>query len=218
MKIVLLGSPGVGKGTYASMIKEKYDLAHISTGDLFREAIKKSTDLGKKAKEYIDRGNLVPDELTIELLKKRLEQKDAKNFLLDGFPRTINQAEALEKITKIDLVLNFYASEKVILQRLGGRRICKKCGAIFHLKNRIPKKLGICDECDGELYQRADEMPDIIRERLEIYRKKTRPLEDYYRKKGLLKEIKADEDMNSFNFKTEILDKIEAVLDGVKNK
>ncbi len=217
MKIVLLGSPGVGKGTYASMIKEKYSLVHISTGDLFREEMRKETPLGKKAKEYINKGNLVPDDLTIEILKKRLQEKDAENFLLDGFPRNIAQAEALEKITKIDLVINFYASENVILQRLGGRRICKKCGAIFHLVNRIPKKSGICDECGGELYQRADEMPEVIKDRLNVYREKTKPLEEYYKKKGILREIKADEDMNSPNFKTEILDKIEATLDQVKN-
>lgn len=123
MKIVLLGSPGVGKGTYASMIRDKYHLAHISTGDLFREAVAKGTELGKKAKEYMDKGALVPDELTLEILKERLEQKDAKNFLLDGFPRTIEQAKALDKLTKIEVVINFFASEKVILNRLGGRRI-----------------------------------------------------------------------------------------------
>ena len=218
MKIILLGSPGVGKGTYASMIKDKYHLVHISTGDLFREEMKKGSEVGKKAKEYIDKGELVPDELTLSLLKKRLEQKDAKNFLLDGFPRTISQAQELEKITKIDLVINFYASDKVILQRLGGRRICKKCGAIFHLVNKIPKKPGICDECGGELYQRPDEMPEVIKDRLNIYHKKTKPLEDFYRKKGLLKEIKAEVDMNAPNFKEEILDKIEATLDQVKDK
>ncbi len=215
MKIVLLGSPGVGKGTYASMIKEKYHLAHISTGDLFREAVKKGTELGKKAKSYMDKGELVPDELTMEILKTRLKQKDAKNFLLDGFPRTISQAEALEKITKIDLVVNFYASEKVIMQRLTNRRICRKCGAIFNLVNKKPKKPGICDQCGGELYQRSDEIPEIIKERLKVYFEKTKPLEDYYKKKGLLKEIKADEDMNSPNFKVEILDKIDGALGGL---
>jgi adenylate kinase len=216
MKIVLLGSPGVGKGTYASMIRDKYHLAHISTGDLFREAVAKGTELGKKAKEYMDKGALVPDELTLEILKERLEQKDAKNFLLDGFPRTIEQAKALDKLTKIEVVINFFASEKVILNRLGGRRICKKCGAIFHIKNRIPKKPGICDECQGELYQRQDEMPEVIKDRLKVYREKTKPLEDYYKKKGLLREIKAEVDMNAPNFKEEILDKIEEVLDKLK--
>jgi adenylate kinase len=216
MKIVLLGSPGVGKGTYASMIRDKYHLAHISTGDLFREAVKNKTDLGKKAKEFMDKGELVPDELTLEILKSRLKQKDAKDFLLDGFPRTIKQAEALEKITKIDLVLNFYASEKVILQRLTNRRICKKCGSIFNLVNKKPLKPGICDFCGGELYQRADEKPEIIKDRLKVYAEKTRPLEDYYKKKGLLREINADVDMNAPDFKEKVLDKIEAALDSVK--
>lgn len=235
MKIILLGSPGVGKGTYASMIKDKYHLTHISTGDLFREAVAKGTELGKKAKEYMDRGDLVPDELTLEILKKRLERKDAENFLLDGFPRTINQAEALEKmlgnlkisgmqkkssfssITKIDLVLNFYASDKVILQRLSTRIICRKCGAIFNLINKKPKKPGICDLCQGELYQRADETPEVIKDRLKVYREKTRPLEEYYKKKNLLKEICADTDMNAPTFKEDVLDKIEETLNSVEN-
>ena len=163
----------------------------------------------------MDKGELVPDESTMEILKTRLKQKDAKNFLLDGFPRTISQAEALEKITKIDLVVNFYASEKVIMQRLTNRRICRKCGAIFNLVNKKPKKPGICDQCGGELYQRSDEIPEIIKERLKVYFEKTKPLEDYYKKKGLLKEIKADEDMNSPNFKVEILDKIDGALGGL---
>ena len=218
MKIVLLGSPGVGKGTYASMIKDKYHLAHISTGDLFREAVKNSTDIGKKAKSYMDKGELVPDSLTIEILKSRVEKKDAKNFLLDGFPRTINQAEALEKITKIDLVVNFYASEKVIMQRLTNRRICRKCGAIFNLISIIPKKQGICDICGGELYQREDEMPAVIKDRLKVYKEKTKPLEEYYQKKGILREINADPDLNEPDFKEKVLDKIEATLDQVKNK
>ncbi len=217
MKIVLLGSPGVGKGTYASMIRDKYHLAHVSTGDLFREAVANKTPLGMKAKGYMDRGELVPDELTLEILKKRLKEKDAKNFLLDGFPRTIEQAKALDKITKIDLVVNFFASEKVILQRLTNRIICKKCGAIFNVKTMKPKVEGKCDHCDNELIQREDEKPAVIKDRLRIYFEKTRPLEEYYRKKGLLREIKAEVDMNAPNFKVEILDKIEATLDAVKN-
>ena len=218
MKIVLLGSPGVGKGTCTSMIKDKYHLVHVSTGDLFREAVAKGTDLGKKAKSFMDKGELVSDELTIEILKTRLKQKDAKNFILDGFPRTISQAEALEKITKIDLVVNFYASEKVILQRLTNRVICRKCGAIFNLLKVKPKKPGICDKCQGELYQRADEKPNVIQDRLKIYFEKTRPLEDYYKKKGILREINADPDLNDPDFKEKVLDKIEATLDQVKNK
>jgi adenylate kinase len=217
MRIVLLGSPGVGKGTYTSMIKEKYNLTHISTGDLFREAMKNKTPLGEKVKKYMDSGNLVPDEITINVLKERLQKKDAKNFILDGFPRNIAQAEALEKITKIDLVVNFYASEKVILHRLTGRRICKKCGAIFHIMTRKPKKPGICDICGGELYQRSDEMPEVIKDRLKVYKEKTKPLEDYYQKKGLLREINADTDLNAPDFKEKVLNKIEATLDEFKD-
>jgi adenylate kinase len=217
MKIVFLGSPGVGKGTYISLVKERYNLVHISTGDLFREAIKKGTDLGKKAREYIDKGQLVPDELTVQILKTRLLEKDCKKgFILDGFPRTIAQAEALEKINKIDLVLNFYASERVILHRLTGRRICKKCAAIFHLITKKPKKAGICDLCGGELYQRSDEFPDVIKQRLKTYFEKTRPLENYYKKKHLLKEIKAETDINEPDFKEKVLDKIVDAIDSVK--
>jgi adenylate kinase len=217
MKIILLGSPGVGKGTYASFIKEKYKLVHISTGDLFREAIKQETALGKKAKTYIDQGNLVPDELTVQILKERIEKPDCKEgFMLDGFPRTIPQAEALDKITKIDLAINFFASEKVILHRLGGRRICRKCGAIFHLASKKPKKEGVCDVCGGELYQRSDEMPEIVKERLKTYFEKTKPLEDYYKKKGILRDIKADAYIGEPDFKETILDKIDEAIDEMK--
>ncbi len=235
MKIILLGSPGVGKGTYASFIKEKYKIPHISTGDLFREAMKNETELGKKAKEYYDAGKLVPDDLTIQILGERIKRPDCeKGFMLDGFPRTIAQAEALEKmlgnmeisgmpktdkfssIAKIDVAINFYASDKVIMQRLGGRRICKNCGSIFHLVNRIPKKPGICDECGGELYQRADEVPEIIKKRLNTYHEQTKPLEDYYKNKGILKEIRAETDMNAPTFKEDILDKIDEALDQFK--
>lgn len=217
MKIVFLGSPGVGKGTYISLVKEKYGLPHISTGDLFREAVKKGTELGIKAKEYMDKGALVPDDLTLEILKQRLKRGDCENgFILDGFPRTLQQTDALEKITKIDLVLNFYASEKVILHRLGGRRICKNCGAIFHLITKKPKKTGICDLCGGEVYQRSDEMPEVIKQRLKTYFEKTRPLEEYYKKKGILKEIRAETDINEPDFKEKVLDKIVEAIDSVK--
>lgn len=217
MRIVISGPPGVGKGTYASYIKKKYKITYISIGDLFREAVAKNNELGKKVKKYINKGVLVPDNLTIDILKQRLAREDCKkDFLLDGFPRNLKQAKELEKITKIDLVLNFYASESVILQRLSGRRICKKCGAIFHMINRIPKKIGICDECQGELYQRSDEMPRVIKRRLAVYYKQTKPLENYYRKKGILKEIKADTDMNELNFKKDILDRIDEAIKSVK--
>jgi len=193
MNIILLGSPGVGKGTYATLLAKKYKIPHISTGDIFREAVKEKSELGIKVKEFLDRGELVPDDITILVIKERLKKNDANvGFLLDGFPRTITQAEALENFKKIDKVLNFVAPEKTIMDRLSGRRICKKCGAIYHLINIKPKVEGICDKCSGELYQRSDEKPNVIKKRLKEYNKKTKPLIDYYKKKGLLANINAN--------------------------
>ncbi|MDH5733105.1 MAG: adenylate kinase [Candidatus Bathyarchaeota archaeon] len=193
MNIVLLGSPGVGKGTYADILSKKYDILKISSGDLFHKAIRDQTELGKKVKGYVSSGRLVPDEIVIKLVKERLEKDDCKNgFFLDGFPRTINQAEALDKFKKIDKVLNFVASEAEIISRLGGRRTCKKCGAIFHVRNKPPRIDGICDYCGGELYQRTDETPETIKNRLRVYHGKTKPLIDYYRNKGLLADIDAN--------------------------
>lgn len=193
MNVVLLGAPGVGKGTYAKLLSERYKIPHISTGDLLREEIKNKTELGKKAKSFYDAGKLVPDELVVELLKKRISQKDAKKgFLLDGFPRSIAQAEILEKKIKVDKVLSFEASNATILNRLGGRRTCRKCSAIFHVKNIPPKKKGICDRCGGELYQRDDEKPETIKVRLETYKRQTEPLINYYKKKGLLVKVDAN--------------------------
>jgi len=193
MNIVILGSPGVGKGTYAKILSEKYKIPRISSGDLFREAIRNETELGRKIKEYVSRGDLVPDEITIKLVKERLRKDDCKNgFFLDGFPRTIAQAQALEKFKKIDKVLNFVASDEIILTRLGGRRTCTQCGAIYHIKEIPPKLNGICDLCGGKLYQRPDETPEAIKNRLRVYRKKTKPVIDYFRRKGLLADINAD--------------------------
>jgi len=202
VNIVLLGPPGVGKGTYADILSKRYNIPHISTGQLFRDAIKNKTELGKKVDEYVNRGDLVPDEIVIQIVRERLEKDDCKNgFLLDGFPRTIPQAEALEKFKKTNKVLNFVASEGVILERLGGRRTCRKCGAIFHVKNVPPKVSGICDYCGGELYQREDEKPEAVKIRMAEYSKKTKPLIDYYSKKGLLANIDA-------NYPIEEVDKI----------
>ena len=190
MKIVMLGPPGAGKGTYASRLTLKLGIPHISTGDMVREEIKKQTDLGRKIREYSDRGALVPDEIIIKLLAERLKKPDcAKGFILDGFPRTINQAEALEKIAKIDLVINLNVPDDVIITRLSNRLICSKCGAIYNLLTLKPKKEGICDECGGKLYQREDDRPEVIKERLNVYRKQTEPLIEYYSKKGLLRNI-----------------------------
>lgn len=193
MNIVLLGSPGVGKGTYADILSKKYRVPKISSGNLFHKAIRDQTELGKKVQDYVSSGGLVPDEIVIKLVKERLGKDDCKDgFFLDGFPRTINQAEALDKFKKIDKVLNFFASEGEIISRLSGRRTCKKCGAIFHIRNKPPKKDGICDYCGGELYQRTDETPETIKNRLRVYHEKTKPLIDFYRKKVLLADIDAN--------------------------
>ncbi len=193
MNIILLGPPGIGKGTIAKMISAKYRLPHISTGDLFRENIAKKTKLGDEAKKYMDAGKLVPDNLVIDMLADRLEKTDCKNgFILDGFPRTILQAKALDKIAKIDVVINFEASEKTTIKRLGGRRTCSKCGHIYHLENMPPKKDGICDKCGGRLYLRDDDKPEVIKQRLKTYNELTAPLIAYYSGKGLLKEINAE--------------------------
>jgi len=193
MNIVLLGSPGVGKGTYADILSKKYKIPKISSGNLFHKAIRNQTELGKKVQGYVSSGGLVPDEIVIELVKERLEKDDCKDgFFLDGFPRTINQAEALDKFMKIDKVLNFFAFEAEIISRLSGRRTCKKCGAIFHIRNKPPKMDGVCDYCGGELYQRTDETPETIKNRLRVYHEKTKPLISYYRRKGLLADIDAN--------------------------
>ncbi|MCK4521845.1 MAG: adenylate kinase [Nanoarchaeota archaeon] len=199
MNIIFLGAPGVGKGTYTSRVKEKYSIPHISTGDIFRGNIKNNTLLGKEAKGYMDKGQLVPDEVTINMVKDRLSQDDVKDgYILDGFPRTIAQAEALKEFSKVDIAVNFAARDDVIIQRLSGRRICRKCGAIFHVKNIPPKTEGVCDKCGGEIYQRDDDKPEAIKKRLEVYKKQTSPLIDYYKEGGNLIVVDANsEDIDS---------------------
>ncbi len=189
MKIVLLGAPGAGKGTYARLLSEKYKIPHISTGDLLRDAIKRKTDIGIKAKPFMDKGRLVPDELVLEPLKKRIEQA-SEGFLLDGYPRNEHQADTLGELVKIDKVILFETSPEVAMERIGGRRTCMKCAAVFHVRNMPPTKEGICDRCGGRLYQRPDETPTAIKIRLEIYKKETAPLVEYYQQRGLL--IRAD--------------------------
>ena len=192
MNIVILGPPGVGKGTYAGFLSKKYNIPKISVGDLFRRAIKDETELGKKIKDYVSSGDLVPDEIVIELVKNRLQGDDCKGgFLLDGYPRTVPQAEAMGKFKKIDAALNFVAPDEVIMSRIGGRRTCSKCGAIYHVKNVPPKVEGICDRCGRRLIQRSDEKPQVIKNRLVVYREKTKPVVDYLRKQGLLVDIDA---------------------------
>lgn len=207
MRIVLLGPPGIGKGSYAKELSKRLDIPHISTGDIFREEIKKETELGKKVKEYVEKGELVPDEIVIEVVRNRLSQPDCqKGFILDGFPRTLNQAKALDEITKIDIVFNFEAPIEVIIDRVSGRRICKKCGAIYHIKYNPPQKDGICDICGGELYQREDDKPEIVKHRLEVYNKQFKPIVEYYKEKGILVTVNAARKIN------EVVDECIAIL------
>ena len=198
MNIIFLGPPGVGKGTIAKMITEKYKILQISTGDLFRAEIKAGTPIGKKTESFISKGQLVPDEVTIDILKNRIEQPDCKEgFILDGFPRTIPQAEHLSKSTiKIQRVINFTANRELIIQRLSGRRTCSKCGAIFHVKNIPPKKEGICDKCGNALMQRDDDKPEAIQKRLVVYEQQTAPLIDYYKKKKMIADVDATQELN----------------------
>lgn len=195
MKIIMLGAPGAGKGTHAKKITEKFGIPAISTGDIFRENIKNGTELGKKAKEYMDAGNLVPDELVCDLVVDRLKQDDCKNgYILDGFPRTIPQAEALtaalaKNDDAIDYALEIFIEDQAIIDRMSGRRVCKSCGATYHVVNIPPKTEGVCDECDGELIVREDDAPETVKKRLDVYHEQTAPLIDYYKKQGILKVI-----------------------------
>ena len=191
--IILMGPPGAGKGTLAKQLMSAYDLVHISTGDMFREAIKAGTELGKLAKSYIDRGDLVPDEVTIGIVKERLGQDDCeKGFLLDGFPRTLPQAEALKELSNqvnrpIEVVVNLDCDNQELIRRISGRRVCKSCGAPYHIVTLKPKTEGVCDICGGPLYQRADDNEEALKVRLEHYVQDTKPLLDFYAKEGLLK-------------------------------
>lgn len=190
MRLILLGPPGSGKGTYASRLSPILGVPQIATGDLIRTEIATGSELGQRIKKYYDAGELVPDELVIELLKKRLAQADAQNgFILDGFPRTVAQAEALEQITPIDRVINLVVPEDVIIARLSARLVCRNCGAVYNTRTLPPEKEGVCDKCGGELYRRSDDEPETIRRRLKVYAEQTAPLIDYYRQKDLLKDV-----------------------------
>ena len=192
LRTILLGPPGAGKGTQAVKIVEKYGIPHISTGDIFRENIKKGTELGKKAQEYMNKGELVPDDLVIAIATARLLEDDCKNgFLLDGFPRTVYQAEKLDEFleahnSKIDKVVDISVGKEELMIRLTGRRVCKKCGASYHIVNITPKKEGVCDICGGPLIQRDDDNAETAANRIEVYEEQTRPLVDYYKKAGNL--------------------------------
>ncbi|HWO94793.1 MAG TPA: adenylate kinase [Bacillus sp. (in: firmicutes)] len=202
MNLVLMGLPGAGKGTQAERIVENYEIPHISTGDMFRAAIKEGTQLGLEAKSYMDKGELVPDEVTIGIVRERLSKADCeKGFLLDGFPRTVAQAEALEQMLeglnrKIDYVINIDVDQSILMDRLTGRRICKDCGATYHLVFNPPAQEGVCDKCGGELYQRADDNSETVANRLEVNVKQSKPLLDFYETKGYLRNINGDQDIN----------------------
>ena len=201
MKIIMLGAPGAGKGTQAKMLAEKYGIPHISTGDIFRANIKEQTELGIEAKKYIDKGLLVPDELTVKILLDRVANDDCKNgYVLDGFPRTIPQAEVLDKAVSelndsIDFAINVDVKDENIIRRMSGRRACLKCGATYHVEHIPPKQEGICDKCGSELVLRDDDKPETVEKRLKVYHEQTQPLIDYYNKKGILKEVDGSQDM-----------------------
>lgn len=211
--IILLGAPGAGKGTNAKKITSEYHLPHISTGDMFREALRDETELGKLAKSYMDKGLLVPDEVTISLVKERLSKDDCKDgFLLDGFPRNLKQAEALEEIGKeinrpINYVIDINVPEEILKDRITGRRVCKKCGAPYHIKTLQPIVDGVCDICGGELIQRKDDNEEALKVRLDEYHHQTEPLINYYSKKGILHTVDGSKDLKK------VMADIDAILD-----
>lgn len=211
MRLILLGPPGAGKGTQAIVLSKKYSIPHISTGDILREAVKKDLPLAKLTKAFMEKGELVPDEIVTEIVVERLKMDDAKRgFILDGFPRTLKQALDLDAALKsesitIDLILYLETSPKVAIERLSGRRVCKVCGYNYHLENIPPKKEGICDQCGGELFQRPDDKEETVRKRLMVYEVETKPLVDYYSKKRLLKKVSGDLDVKDL---FEVLSKI----------
>lgn len=197
MNLVLLGAPGAGKGTQAEIICDHYNIPAISTGNIIREALKNGTELGLKAKSYMDNGSLVPDEVVIDIIKERLSKDDCQNgFILDGFPRTVPQAEALDSMgIKIDKVIDIEVADEKIMERLSGRRVCQECGASYHVEYKPSKVDGKCDRCDGAIVLRKDDHPDTIKERLEVYHKQTEPLKDYYAKTGKLTIVEGQEEV-----------------------
>lgn len=201
MNLVMLGAPGAGKGTQAKILSDKYSIPHISTGDIFRDNIKRGTELGKKAESYMEKGLLVPDELVVDLVAERIRQEDCQEgFILDGFPRTIPQAESLEAVMeaagrKIDGAIDIAVPDAVITKRMSGRRACAVCGATYHVVNMPPEKEGVCDKCGGELVLRDDDQPETVLKRLDVYHEQTQPLIDFYEAKGLLVPVDGTKDI-----------------------
>lgn len=216
MNIVLLGAPGSGKGTQAAMISGRHGTPHISTGDILRQAVTDGTSLGLKAQGYMDRGELVPDEIIIGVVEECLREEDCeRGFILDGFPRTVAQAESLEESLKemggsLDVVLNIEVEDEEIIRRLTGRRICGKCGRIFHLLFDPPRDEGVCEVCGGDLYQRADDTEETVRRRLEVYKEQTAPLIDFYKRKGLLRNVRGEKSA------ADVFEHVQETLEGIR--
>lgn len=198
MKLILLGAPGAGKGTQAEELVKIYNIPTISTGQIIRESIAAGTDLGSEVKGFIERGELVPDEIVVEMVKERIKEDDCKNgYILDGFPRTISQAMVMEELPiEIDVALEIDVDEEIIVDRLSGRRVCSECGATYHISGKPSKKEGICDNCGGALKIRDDDVPDVIRHRLEVYNEQTKPLKDFYKERGKFISVKGCDEVS----------------------
>jgi adenylate kinase len=207
MRLLLLGAPGVGKGTQSKLLVQKFGIPQISTGDMLRDAIKKNTPLGLKAKEFMDHGSLVPDDVIIALVEERLQAPDAqKGFILDGFPRTIHQAEALDRLLtkmriKLDAVMDITVPQKRLIERLSNRLVCRQCGSVYNKLTYPPENAGICDKCGGEIYQRSDDRPEAIERRLEVYETETSPLREYYRSSGKLSDVNGEQTVEAVSEK-----------------
>ncbi|MBD3229170.1 MAG: adenylate kinase [Candidatus Lokiarchaeota archaeon] len=216
-RLIFLGLPGAGKGTQSEILESKFNIPQISTGDILREHVRKGTELGNKAKSYMDEGKLVPNNLIIKMMEKRLKQDDcSEGFILDGFPRTIEQAEVLESITDIDKVIYIDVPVDELIDRLTGRRVCENCNAVYHIKYNPPKKPGVCDECGGKLIQRKDDKKKIVKKRIKAYNSQTKPLVEYYRKKGILKTIDGDRDEEGIDSINAVANDIEKVVKGLR--